>query len=78
VTNDLPDHRERVRSWHLSCRLGFKPGTVPFNAAAIDLTALFGLDRLSSKRRLVCHWARDTDGRLSCHWEPDIVPIPQR
>ena len=56
----------------------FKPGTVRFDAAAIDRTALFGLDRLSSNRRLVCHWAREIDGRLACHWEPDIVPIPQR
>jgi hypothetical protein len=55
-----------------------QPGTVPFNAAAIDLTILFGLDRLSSDRRLICHWARKIDGRLACHWEPDIVPIPQR
>ena len=55
-----------------------KPGTVPFNAAAIDRTALFGLDRLFSKRRLVCHWVREIDRRLACHWEPDIVPIPQR
>ena len=55
-----------------------QPGTVPFNAAAIDLTTIFGLDRLSSDRRLICHWARKIDGRLACHWEPDIVPIPQR
>jgi hypothetical protein len=54
-----------------------KPGAALSNAAAIDLTALFGLDRLSSKRRLVCHWAREIDGRLACFWEPDIVPIPQ-
>jgi hypothetical protein len=54
-----------------------KPGIVLSNAAA-DLTARFGLDRLSSDRRLVCHWAREIDGRLACHWEPDIVPIPQR
>ena len=53
-------------------------GTAPSNAAAIDLTAQFGLDRLSSDRRLVCHWAREIDGRFACHWEPDIVPIPQR
>jgi hypothetical protein len=55
-----------------------KPGAVPFNAAAIDLMALFRLDRLSSDRRLVCHWARGIDGRLACFWETDIVPIPQR
>jgi hypothetical protein len=55
-----------------------KPGIVLSNGAAIDLTARFGLDRLSSDRRLVCHWAREIDGRLACHWEPDIVPIPQR
>jgi hypothetical protein len=55
-----------------------EPVIVPFNAAAIDLTALFGLDRLSSDRRLVCHWVREADGRLACLWESDIVPIPQR
>jgi hypothetical protein len=54
------------------------PGIVLSNAAAIDLTSRFGLDRLPSDRRLVCHWAREIDGRLACHWEPDIVPIPQR
>ena len=47
-----------------------KPGTVPFNAATIDLTARFGLDRLSSDGRLVCHWVREIDGRLVCIWEP--------
>jgi hypothetical protein len=55
-----------------------KPSTVAFNAATIDLTARFGLDRLSSHRRLVCRWVREIDGRLVCIWEPDIVPIPQR
>jgi hypothetical protein len=53
-----------------------KPGTALSNAAAIDLTARFGLDRLSSDRRLVCRWVREIDGRLVCIWEPDIVPIP--
>jgi hypothetical protein len=54
-------------------------GTIPSNAAVIDLTARLGLDGLSShRRRLVCHWTREIDGRLACHWEPDIVPIPQR
>jgi hypothetical protein len=47
-----------------------KPDTVLSNAAAIDLAARFGLDRLSSDRRLVCHWAREIDGRLVCIWEP--------
>jgi hypothetical protein len=55
-----------------------KPGTVRFDAAAIDLTARFGLERLSSDRRLVCRWVREVDGQLACHWEPDIVPIPLR
>jgi hypothetical protein len=54
------------------------PGAVPLNAAAIDLAALFGLDRLFPDRRLACHWAREIDGRLACNWEPDIVPIPRR
>jgi hypothetical protein len=55
-----------------------EPGTVSPNAAAIHLTVLFGLDRLSWERRLVCHWRRQPNGRLACQWEPDIVPIPQR
>lgn len=55
-----------------------EPGTISFNAAVIDLVALFRLDRRSPERRLACHWAREIDGRLVCHWEPDIVPIPQR
>jgi hypothetical protein len=55
-----------------------KPGSIPFNAAAIDLTARFGLDSLSSDRRLVCHWVREIDGRLTGIWERDIIAIPQR
>jgi len=62
----------------LDSRPTVEPGTVPFNAAAIDLTALFEFDRLSFDRRLVCRWAREIDGLLACHWEPDIVLIPQR
>jgi hypothetical protein len=53
-----------------------KPGTIPLDAAATDLTARFGLDRLLFDRRLVCHWVRAIDGRLVCIWEPDTVPIP--
>jgi hypothetical protein len=55
-----------------------EPGTVPSNAAAIDLISLFAFDRLSPDRRLICLWAREIDGELACHWEPDIVLIPQR
>jgi hypothetical protein len=55
-----------------------EPGAVSFTAAEIDLTALSGLDRLPSGRRLACHWVRAIDGRLASHWEPDTVPIPQR
>jgi hypothetical protein len=54
------------------------PGAVPFDAATSDLAQLFGLDRLSLDRTLVCRWVRDIDGRLACFWEPDIVPIPPR
>ena len=59
-------------------RPSIAPGVLPLNAAAIDLISLFGLDRLSSDRRLVCRWHREIDGRLACSWEPDISPIPQR
>lgn len=42
--------------------------------AARDLAQLFTLDRLSQdRRRLVCHWHRDGDGRLACVWEPDMT-----
>jgi hypothetical protein len=58
--------------------LAAKPGAVPFTAGAIDLGALFGLDRLFPDRRLACHWAREVDGGLACHWEADIVLTPQR
>ena len=54
------------------------PGAAAINASAIDLIAMFGLDRLSADRRLVCRWHRGIDGRIACHWEPDIVPDPQR
>jgi hypothetical protein len=62
----------------LDRRPAVKPDAVPFNAAAIDLVRLFGLDRLSSNRRLVCRWHRETHGRLAAIWEPDIPLLPQR
>jgi hypothetical protein len=41
-----------------------------------DLVRLFALDDLPARRRrLVCHWRRDADGRLACIWEPDIAPV---
>jgi hypothetical protein len=52
--------------------------TARVNAAATDLVRLFGLDRRSSNRRLVCCWHRDADGRLAATWEPDILVLPQR
>ena len=54
------------------------PGTVVFSNPTIDLVALFGLDRSSPDRRIICRWYRELDGRIACLWEPDIVPIPQR
>ena len=53
------------------------PGEVP-SATSIDLLRLFGLNRPSSGRRIVCHWHRTPDGGLARFWEPDIVPIPPR
>jgi hypothetical protein len=54
------------------------PGVAATNVSPVDLVALFGLDRLSADRRLVCRWHRESDGRIACNWEPDIVPDPQR
>jgi len=55
------------------------PGILPPKSAARDLARLFALDRLpDGRRRLVCHWHRDADGRLACVWEPDMALPPQR
>jgi hypothetical protein len=62
----------------IDIRPAVAPDSLKTNAAAIDFVRLFGLDRLSCNRRLVCHWHREVNGRLACLWEPDIVPIPQR
>ena len=45
---------------------------VPQNTSA-DLVRLFTLDRLPAHRRLVCHWKRGADGRLSGVWETELV-----
>jgi hypothetical protein len=62
----------------LDVRPAALPGTVPPNGATTDVVRLFALDRLPAGRRLVCHWHRDADGRLSCTWEPDIALVPLR
>ena len=63
----------------------FRPAAAP--GAAIDTTAvrgvarstagdlvrLFGLDRLPTRRRLICHWHRDAEGRLTAVWEVDVT-----
>lgn len=56
-----------------------EPDVVPTHTATIDLVRLFALDRVpAGRRRLVCRWHREADGRLACIWEPDIVALPQR
>jgi hypothetical protein len=63
----------------LDARPVAEPGIVTTNADATDLVRLFALDRAPiSRRRLFCHWRRQSDGRLACLWEPDIVLVPQR
>jgi hypothetical protein len=38
---------------------------------ATNLVFLFALNRIPvSTHRLLCHWHRNSDGRLSCRWEP--------
>jgi hypothetical protein len=38
---------------------------------ATNLVLLFALNRIPvSTHRLLCHWHRNSDGRLSCRWEP--------
>ena len=59
-------------------RSGAAPSTVSLKDTR-DLVRLFALDCLRvERRRLVCRWILDADGRLSCLWEPDIVPVPRR
>jgi hypothetical protein len=48
------------------------PETVLPQDTTIDLLRLFGLDRAPPRRRLVCHWHRDADGKLVAAWEPEI------
>ncbi len=55
-----------------------EPGMVSGSAGASDLVCLYRLDRRLLRRRLVCRWHREADGRLACIWEPDIVPLPRR
>jgi len=63
----------------LDMRPASLPGSVPPNGATNNLVRLFALDRPpAGRRRLVCHWHRDANGRLACIWEPDIGPVPHR
>lgn len=63
----------------LDFRPATEPGIAPRNDATIDFVRLLALDRLPpGRRRLVCHWHRDADGRLACVWEPDMALLPQR
>ena len=63
----------------------FRPAAAPAvvsNAAAqngtADLVRLFALDRLPARRRLICHWHHDADGRLIAVWEPDLGSCTRR
>ena len=66
--------------------LVFRPAKVPaarvsnpaVRRSAADLVRLFALDRLPVRRRLICHWHRDADGRLIGVWEPDLAAAPRR
>jgi hypothetical protein len=53
-------------------------GAVLPSAAQAELARRFGLDRLPVRRRLVCHWHRDRDGRLAGLWEFDIDFVLRR
>jgi hypothetical protein len=62
-----------------AANLDVRPAIVPGIVApsTTNLVLLSSLDRMPvSARQLVCHWHRDTDGRLVCAWEPDISPDP--
>jgi hypothetical protein len=50
---------------------------VPAPVAQTELARQFGLDQLPARRRLVCYWHRDREGRLAGVWEADIGLVPQ-
>lgn len=56
------------------------PAAVSMTAArkgTADIVRLFPLDRAPPRRqRLVCHWHRDRDGRLTAVWEHDTPGTP--
>ena len=55
----------------LKFRAATRPDSVVRNPS--NLVVLFALDRLPAQRpRLVAHWHRRPDGRLTCTWEPDL------
>lgn len=49
------------------------PATAVSHKAADELARLFALDPLPVRRRLICHWQRDADGRLTGVWETELV-----
>ena len=54
---------------NLDVRPDISSGIVAPNAS--NLVLLFALDSIpASTQRLLCHWHRNSDGRLSCRWEP--------
>jgi hypothetical protein len=54
---------------NVNVRLHISSGIVAHDAT--NLVLLFALDRIPvSTHRLLCHWHRNSDGRLSCRWEP--------
>ncbi len=62
----------------LDFRPATAPGIAPPDNVTIDFVRLLALDRLPpGRRRLVCRWQRDADGRLACVWEPDMA-LPHR
>ncbi len=63
----------------LDTRLAARPVLAPAGGGTADLERLCELKRLPARgQRLVCHWHRQADGRLSCVWEADTALVPTR
>ena len=56
--------------------LNRRPANVPgldlSESSTAELARIVALDRIPTRRQLVCRWRRDAAGRIVASWQPDI------